>query len=548
MQNPGTPGSSPGDRKTEQTEEIREAAAVPRGGYGRRFVANVAFGFLGTAVRFGTNMFLVGYLIRRLGREQWGLVAVAMSAVAFLTLIQLGGSAGIAKKLNTYLTLGETEVFRWYFTAGMLLCAVLAAVMLLGVVLLLTVFWSRFNISPDLSGQGRFVLGTLGLAAIGTAMSMPFFACIQAVHRVDIHAKLEMVALLIRAAAVVVLFELTTPRASTYALLLMLSTVLTLVGGWIWVRRNVPEAKLSSGGVRRGVIQDMVTFNLQVLFMSLNAVLFKQTPTLVLQQFAGLTSAGLYGVALGLFRLMRGFPWAGINALRPVVVSLEAAGRRDESRALFRFTCRTYVGLAMMMWVGLFFLRRPFLTTWLSGDVDDLVDALPWLMGAAAMSVASMPSEPFLVATERLWVPALGGVLLAAAMIVTMIYTAVAIPGNLLIQVAVLLTLFFGAYHVLRIGSAVRTLGLGIRVALSDMLVRPILPVGAGTLLLLATDRPVEEMTVLHMVVVTLGTSAIFAVVSYAALLTAEDRLRVRRLVDRLRARQSGRSPARGTG
>ena len=70
------------------------------------------FGSLDTAVRFGTNMFLVGYLICRLGQDHWGLVILATSMVAFLSLIQLWTSAGEPSSSHTILLGGAARLSR----------------------------------------------------------------------------------------------------------------------------------------------------------------------------------------------------------------------------------------------------------------------------------------------------------------------------------------------------------------------------------------------------------------------------------------------------
>src|SRR4029450_1415938 len=86
-------------------------------------VVSVLFGLLNSFIRFGVGMLLLAYVVRRIGPQQWGLVVIATSAVAFMALVQLGASAGLGKQLNEHLSRGDFDRFTQVFTAGRGGCA-----------------------------------------------------------------------------------------------------------------------------------------------------------------------------------------------------------------------------------------------------------------------------------------------------------------------------------------------------------------------------------------------------------------------------------------
>ncbi|MCK4624956.1 MAG: hypothetical protein KAV00_06575 [Phycisphaerae bacterium] len=506
--------------------------------YARRFFSNVSFGLLNQTVRLVINLFLVGYVIRRLGTEQWGLVVLATSVVAMLSLIQLGASAGIGKKLNMFFARGQSEAFRQYFTAGVVLCSVMAVVMSLGVVLLLTFAWSALNIKGVSVLEGQLVIGAVGLSAILNSFMLPLTACMQAMHRVDVHSKLSMVSLVLRTAAVVIFFELFAPKASTYTFILATTVALILGGGILWVRRNVPDARIALRLLTRTVMWDLVSFNLLTLFNSLNHVLFLQSPAIILQRHGGgLALAGLYGIVLQLNNIVRAFLLTGLNAISPVAISLESTGDVTRFKTLYLISTKTYIGVAIFLWFGFFFLGAPFLNLWLSRDVGELILALPWLIGMTAIGIAAMPSAVFTVAMERLRIPSFGGLILAVGMVATMSWAISVYQTDLLVRCSVILFIFFSAYQLLRIFVVSCGLRLRMRELLVDIVVRPALPAAMGALPLWVATEFVGVTTVLHLIVTGAVAMGVFAAFSLAFLYSHQERLTIKHVVASMRAK-----------
>lgn len=523
------------------------AEPVPPTSYTRRFASNLMYGLAAAVVRFSIGMFLIGYVIRRLGPDLWGLVGVGMATANILGLIQLGASAGVAKKLNTAMTRRETHLFSQYFTASVLLSISLAGVMMAALLVVLTVGWSWLKIEPALAIEGRWVLAALGLSAVATALSLPFSACMQAVHRIDVHAKVHMAGLILRACAVVVAFEWFKPQAATYAIIIMAVAVFMLAAAALWVRHRVSAARMVRGGVDRSVLWDLTAFNLLTLINSVNYVVFMQAPMLVLQRCSGLATVGLYNVGLQLNILVRGFLIPATNALSPVAISLESSDKGEQVTTLFRLSSKAFAGIALMMWVGFAFLGEPFLTLWLGLDnpelvaaLPELVAALPWLIGASAVGVAAMPSAVFLVAQERLRIPGVAGLALAAAMIAAMVHVGGRDADHLLVPMSKLLMLFFAAYQCVRIWVA----GRGARVApwelLSDLVLRPAIPVAGGAVVLLLNSMIGEVEGVVHLGSAAMGALLVFGLFAYLALFSRDERALVRERISSLRYNRRG--------
>jgi O-antigen/teichoic acid export membrane protein len=428
------------------------------------FVVNVLFGLLNSFIRFGVGMLLLAYVVRRIGPQQWGLVVIATSAVAFMALVQLGASAGLGKQLNEHLSRGDFDRFTQVFTAGVVLCTLLSVLVIAGLGIAVKFFWRASLLSPEMSAEGRFVFLAVGMATACTSLTLPFTACLQALHRIDIDSKVQTLAILLRAVGVVVVFEGHSATASSYAVVMFAGALFALIGTGAWVVLKMPLARVRLRVLERHVIFDLITFNGLAIFNSVNYVAFMQAPALLLARSGdgGLVAVGLYGVALQLNNLTRGLLLPVFSALQPVAVSLQAR-RAPQLRRVFILSTKAFAAAGLAMWCGFVILGESFLRAWLGSSfpgLEGLQAALPWLVGASALGVAAMPAATYLVALGRLRLSAIAGLALTASMVVVL---AVYLPSDsraAIMDTGIALTVFFGGYQLLRIGVVARELHL----------------------------------------------------------------------------------------
>jgi O-antigen/teichoic acid export membrane protein len=517
------------------SEKTEETTAPVLWNYGRAFVSNVIYGLLSAAVRFGVGLFLVAYLLRRLGGERWGLIVVATSIVSFLALIHLAASAGLGKKLNSYLTRGDINSFKEYFTVSVFLSMLLALLVVLALVLILTLFWNRVHISDEFVIEGRVVIGAVGLATMCASLQLPLTGCLQAIHRIDIDAKLQVIAIFLRAVLVVITFELTTPRASTYAFIILFVSLSMFLANWLWIRHNLSAARFEPELLRMEVAKDVLGFNVLTLFNSLNYVAFMQSPALVLSGTAGLATAGMYGVALQLNNLVRGLLMPGYNALQPVAVSLEASDAREQFKAVFLVSSKAFTCSAFLMWVGFYFLREPLLQLWLGGDVGELVRAIPFLIGASAAGVAAMPTAAYLVALERLRLSAFGGIALSLTMVVVMLATLTSESPCSIVSLGMILAGFFSTYQVMRVWIVARAIRLSPLDLLACFVLRPGIPAVVSAMAIYGVEQVHGVHTIMELSVAVLAAVVTYGLVAVFVTFGKHERLMLFNLLDRIR-------------
>jgi O-antigen/teichoic acid export membrane protein len=493
--------------------------------YKNRFIPNIIYSGIGQAVQLIVGIFLVAYLVRKLGTERWGLVVLAMSTASILSLFQMGASTGIAKKLNQYLTICEEKEFTRYYTAGVVICLLLSLIMMICLIFFLTLGWQWMNISDNYYNEGRAVLAAIGVASILATNALAPIACLQAMHRIDIYAKFDMASVILRITLTVLMFELVSPQAYIYAFVLMICNLFVLVGTWWWVHINQPKARVRFSVFDTQVFNSMIRFNMMTMFNTLNYTLFMQGPAFLLQRYAGLSAAGLYGIGLQINTLLRSFFTIGANTLSPVVISLESSGNKDKMKVLFCMWTKFYSSVALMMWAGLVLLRRPILHIWVTQSGEDLLNSIPWIAGATIIGIMAMPSAIYMVALERLRLSAIAGLLLFGAMVGTMVFRLRFGESNkLLIDTCIILALYLGCYQMLRVWIISRIICLRCLEFWCGIVLRSIIPVLIILPALIAIIRIFPPSNLHGLLIVSGGTLLVFATISYVTLFGREER------------------------
>jgi len=497
---------------------------IPVRDLSRRFAANITYGLGQRFIQIIVGVYVLGYVVRKLGTEEWGLVVLSTSIVTIMSFVQLSVSAGLGKRLNEFRACGEVDQFRAYFSVGVILSTVLSMVVGVLIVAAVTVFWPLFAVPDHYATEGRIVLGAIGGSIIFNILALPSIACLQAAHRIDIHAKSESLSLLLRSAIVVILFEYTTPSASTYAYAVLITGLFAFLQLWIWVRLNMSDARTEFHGVTRARVRELVSFNLLNALGTVNYVLFMHAPAFVMRH--DLHLVGLYGIALQINNIVRGFFFSGYSALLPLMVTLNS--KKDSKRLLDVFVVSTkfFVASSVIVWVWLSIVGPDVLKLWLGSrqDLRDLIYALPLLVLVTSMAIGTLPAAALVVTMERLHVTQPVGGVLVAAMAASLF---VVVEPSILPKVAALQALFFGLYCLSQTVVAVRCLRLDSFLAAGDFVIRPIIPGFLAGIVLWYGHGVADSLPKTELALLTLLAMFVFAIVFWFQTIGSHERMMI---------------------
>jgi O-antigen/teichoic acid export membrane protein len=165
----------------------------------RRFVSNVLWNWLGTAVSLFIGFVLSPYLILKLGADGYGVWAITFSLVEYYWFFDLGFRSATVKFVAHYSATGDVRNVRAVISTA-LVYSTIASVVVLGAVFALVACVQRFfQVPANLRGsfQTLIILITLNWC-LGLVFNV-FNACLEAVQRFEYSTKASLVSAAVRA-------------------------------------------------------------------------------------------------------------------------------------------------------------------------------------------------------------------------------------------------------------------------------------------------------------------------------------------------------------
>jgi O-antigen/teichoic acid export membrane protein len=456
-----------------QLQSRTTRSAPERADYARLFARNVMFGFGSQLVRLAIGVFLVGYQIRKLGVDQWGIVVWANGVVGLLALVQMGASSGFAKRLTTSLARGDRSRFTRCFSAAMTI-AVMLAVATMGCAVVLAEVGTRWLPTQfPRGGQAHAVLLILGAAGAVGVLTLPFVGCLRAMHRLDVDARWNMVATILRCVLTVAFFEFVAATAVVYAAIVLLVRFMILVALGHWSRSHLPEARWRLDLVSSRSLISQFGFNLLAMFHPLNYALFVHGPSVVLGSVCGLALVGVYGIGLQLNLLLMAFAQVLQKSVAPVITSLAATSDVVQSRNLFLLTAKCFMTAGIVVLVICCFWGQALMQLWVGDLANDIAAALPWAVWTFVVGMFGMAAAEVLVAHERLKMSAASGLLIASLVLAGLICVPDASVRDQALWAFRLIACGYTVYQLVRLVLAARVLELKPVQIVEHLIARP---------------------------------------------------------------------------
>jgi O-antigen/teichoic acid export membrane protein len=448
--------------------------------YRGRFLRNVGYGLTSNLFSAVVQFFFIAYLFRSLGDKNFGLVALAQGVVASFRFLKLGSGVAIGKRLNAAHIQGDRESMRETFSCACVVSSITVIPLLLVIASILTVFWPLLNVPHEFAFAGRIIFCAIAFNAVLVPLAVPIYGWLHALHRLDIHHKVQMSSLFLRVSGTVLLFELTGASPVTYAFVLAGSAVLALLFKIVWIRRNAPYVSFDAAAVSWKAVRNLLGFSVSAIAYNTSRMLYVQAPMLLVQHFGGLAASALYGVATQVGMQIMGITSNLSTAVTPVAITLHASGKDQGLRTLQRTVIKAYACFAWLIWLGFFFLGDVFLTAWLKKDLPLLAEALPFAFAVIAIAVLRQTSNPFLVALEKLRWPLVAAFLLSIPMFGVMASVCSMFrEANVLVVAWGTAAVFFAINFSVGMFVAVHWVGSGIRQTVQSIVLWPMLPASA---------------------------------------------------------------------
>jgi O-antigen/teichoic acid export membrane protein len=388
---------------------------------GRELHRSVVVNWLGLGIRIGVALFLLPFIINRLGVDRYGEYFFLASIFGYSELLDLGLRASILRYVGNLSASAEYDrlnrilgsVFRYYSLAA-------AGVLSLGILVYLLLPEEWFPVGAS----ARFALYA---AMFSTVAASSFFrvgwsSVVQARERYDLLNLIETGAFLVRAAVIVVFLS------RGHGLVVLIGAdILNNLGSALCSRyvaaRIAPQIRPDRGRIAVGELREVVSYSGWAFLNSMAFQLRFRGPGLIVGSVLTTTSTGYYGVAARIQSYVLQLGTAMNAPFRARATTI--AGLDDQASMqdiLFRGTrMLTFVGFALGS--ILYIHAERLLVTWMNPEFGAVASVLRVLLIGLAAEISVLMLGGGLFATGRLRFYAIsntceaGGIVLLATLL-----------------------------------------------------------------------------------------------------------------------------------
>lgn len=337
------------------------------------FVANAAIA-----------LWLVPYLIQRIGVDGYGLVVLGLSLTAYVNLAAGSINTSISRFLTVDINRGELDRANETFNT-----ALFGAI--IGVAIVLPLLWLfGANVTSIVSvpaayldSAAAFVI-LLAVAFVTTflrnILAVPAFAK----NRLDLMFLCQGIDLAVRILTLITLMSILIPDVWQVGIGVLGGAVAALAFSVVIWRVLAPYLTLDPRRFQRARFTELFTMSAWVLVNSTGALLFLNVDLIVANQFLGTTAAGQFGAILQIVLALRSAASLLANIVAPLLFARYAKGDFKELEFLLKRSMK-YLGIIVACPIGILCaMSADFLTLWLGPEFAHL----KWIIWIATMHLA----------------------------------------------------------------------------------------------------------------------------------------------------------------
>ncbi len=312
------------------------------------------------------------FMLRMMGKSEYGLYSIAASIVAYLTILDLGfGNAIVRYTAKFRAENKQKEQYEMFGMFFLLYCGIGLIALLAGGVL----YWNAENIF-DASMTANELSRTkiiLALMVFNLAITFPFslFGSIITAYEQFVFQKvIAIVRIVLNTATMIVLLNLGY-KAIAMVVVATLFNVLTL-GLNFWYCKHYLKIKLKFARFQWDFLKEVSIYSFWIFLNAIMDRIYWSTGQFVLGAYAGTVVVAVFAVAIQLEHMYMSFSTAISGVFLPKVTAM--AVRESDGRAisdLFIKTGRIQYCVMILVLTGFFLFGRQFVHLWAGEGYDD---------------------------------------------------------------------------------------------------------------------------------------------------------------------------------
>jgi O-antigen/teichoic acid export membrane protein len=349
-------------------QELPSVDWVPRRGesVSKQVLKNSLFNAIGFIWSTAVLVFLVTYILARLGPELYGLWSLGLILNSYFGLFDFGFGSTLIKFVAEYRAKQDLTGISRVITNALFFYLVVDAVLISTFFLVPTIV--RFlSIPASLQDVAVFV-GRIAIASflVSNTFANLFVGLLNGFQRMDVTNRINMAMGIPRVLGTIVVIESGFGLRGVVVndLLVVILTILTMA---IFAKRMFPGVSIHLSHASWSEFKKLFRFGSLLQVSVLSSLVNFHFDKLLLSKFVGLTSLTFYDLGARVVGKVRGFPLVVASSLLPAFSSLSAAEESERVRSAYLRGSKLMLAFLIPVFGGLFVTADFLVRLWL-GD------------------------------------------------------------------------------------------------------------------------------------------------------------------------------------
>ena len=360
-------------------------------GKNRQLFINMGASFLTFLVGIGINFFLTPYIVRKLGVEAYGFVALSNNIINYTGLLTIALNAMASRFIAVKYQKGDLSSACKYFSSVFYSNIILAGFITIILSVLVIELDFFLDIPQKIVPDVKLLFVFLSLTNIAYLLTGVYGVGTYIKNRLDLNSIRSIVANIIRCASLVSLFAFFVPHVWYVGLSGFLMTIYTVYTNIKLTKKLTPELKFQKSNFEWIKVKELLISGSWNLIIKLGEILGNGLDLLFANLFIGPVAMGVFSISKSMPLMIQSMMGAFSGVFGPQLLQAYTTGTKDELVSEFKKSIRILSFLAGIPLVLLFTLGKDFYTLWMPTQDSSWLYTLT-LVGSMSLAI-SLPSE-----------------------------------------------------------------------------------------------------------------------------------------------------------
>lgn len=347
----------------------------------QRLAINLAASFVTFVVGMGISFLLTPYIVGNLGAAAYGFVGLSTNIIDYTTLLTIALNSMASRFITISYTKGNVEEANKYFSSVFYANLILAGVIFLIMCVCVLYLENIFEIPYKLIADVKILLSLLTLNSIIALLTNVFAVATFVKNRLELSSIRQIVAKIIQAATIVLLFGCFNPYLWYIGIAGMMMVLYTSYCNYRYTLYLTPDLIVKRKNFEYSKVKELVTSGIWNTFNKLGIMFGQGLDLVIANLFIGATAMGLFSISKQLPFVIIGFCSMIAGVFAPTLTQLYARGYKDEFKNETNKAIRITGFIVTIPLSFLYIFGKDFFGIWMPSEDSHLLSLLSILCG-----------------------------------------------------------------------------------------------------------------------------------------------------------------------